>query len=356
MAILRPVRSAVLALLAAASLVAAGCAARAGALPRLFGASASESGRGFSETPIRQGLVAFLITALLFTCAATPANNDGGPTPEKLFAEAFAKLRSYPVAPYAIYSTFWNISQTDTASGGQTVSYTAVHRYAVRMADGVENIMLKRSEGHLPTAAMGHQFVGPFAWSLLGSRRSQGASPMSPDLESGLRVIATVAAVAKPPYSITIAGIETVDGHEAYHLKLRPESDPQRHNLRDLWVDRETFDLREAHYVGSYTPDNIEPSSPSDISVYFEPVGQYWIAMRDVWTFREFDKGIYNLSDAKITSIAFLRSLPDWIFDANAYEKHRAAKEPDCLRIILDAGSGSCDDGANANPAPAATP
>jgi hypothetical protein len=273
------------------------------------------------------------------------ADNATPLTPEQIFAATFAKLHSYPVAPYVIYGTFWNISQTYTAGGTrQTVSYTAQHRYAVRSSDGVDNIMLKRSGKELPTAAMAHEFVGPFGWSLRGPAHARTSSGMSPDVESGLKVIATVAAVARPPYTISLAGLEAVDGHATYHLKLTPDDEPDKHNLRDLWVDRTTFDLRKAHFVGTYSPDGVEPASPSDVTVLFGPIGEYWIAMRDIWTFRQFDNGIYFLFDAQITSIAFAKSLPDWIFDASGYEKHRAAKEPDCLQTILDTGSGVCDD------------
>lgn len=38
-------------------------------------------------------------------------------------------------------------------------------------------------------------------------------------------------------YVITLAGIESVDGHDCYHLVLRPRSDPGRYRLRDLWID-----------------------------------------------------------------------------------------------------------------------
>lgn len=38
-------------------------------------------------------------------------------------------------------------------------------------------------------------------------------------------------------YVIRLTGIESVDGHECYHLVLRPRSDPGRYRLRDLWID-----------------------------------------------------------------------------------------------------------------------
>jgi hypothetical protein len=41
-------------------------------------------------------------------------------------------------------------------------------------------------------------------------------------------------------YAITLAGIESVGGHDCYHLVLRPRLDPGKYRLRDLWVDTKT--------------------------------------------------------------------------------------------------------------------
>jgi hypothetical protein len=53
-------------------------------------------------------------------------------------------------------------------------------------------------------------------------------------------VIAVVVA-AHRNYAISLAGQETVDGHDCYHLKLRALHDPGKYRLRDLWIDERTY-------------------------------------------------------------------------------------------------------------------
>lgn len=54
-----------------------------------------------------------------------------------------------------------------------------------------------------------------------------------PAASPGLRQIAVVSTRTRT-YDITLAGIEPVDGTQAYHLVLRPVRDPGRYRLRDL--------------------------------------------------------------------------------------------------------------------------
>lgn len=56
----------------------------------------------------------------------------------------------------------------------------------------------------------------------------------------GLPEIANVR-VTPREYTITLAGIEPVDGHSDYHLKLSPVTAPKRYRLRDMWVDCRTY-------------------------------------------------------------------------------------------------------------------
>ena len=66
------------------------------------------------------------------------------------------------------------------------------------------------------------------------------ARPKPQPSPTGIPEIADVHAVARD-YDITLTGIETVDGHADYHLKLRPVRAPKRYRLRDLWIDERTY-------------------------------------------------------------------------------------------------------------------
>jgi len=66
----------------------------------------------------------------------------------------------------------------------------------------------------------------------------------SPSPDTRLHEIAEVVSKERN-YQITLAGVDAVDGSEAYHLKMRPLRDPGRYRLRDLWVDTATFAPRK---------------------------------------------------------------------------------------------------------------
>lgn len=58
--------------------------------------------------------------------------------------------------------------------------------------------------------------------------------------DTQLKTIATVTTVSRN-YVIALSGIEVIDGHNDYHLLLRPVRDPQKYRLRDVWVDAVSF-------------------------------------------------------------------------------------------------------------------
>jgi hypothetical protein len=211
-------------------------------------------------------------------------------------------------------------------------------RRAAHTSVGIENVVRFRPPmkgGPLPNADIWPVFQGPFAWTLLpAAPRQTGGASMQPDV-SALRVIANVAAFARPDYAIDLVGIETVDDHSTYHLRLRPLTDPAKHNLRDLWVDVTTYDLWKAHYIGTYGGYGLYASdglSQSDVTAYFKPVLKYWIVSHMVWTYDY--KGHIDY-DTSTVEIAFPSALPDWLFDADAYAQHQKAKEPDILYQVL---------------------
>lgn len=57
---------------------------------------------------------------------------------------------------------------------------------------------------------------------------------------SGLLEIADVT-VYKREYVISLAGEDSIEGHNCYHLKLQPVRDGGKYRLRDVWVDEATF-------------------------------------------------------------------------------------------------------------------
>lgn len=291
---------------------------------------------------------AFLLTCAVvpFLTAQSPATSPA-PPPVQILSRALEKLRSYPVPSYAVWTNDWFIARTasqlvKSTTGGWTDKrsrWRRSERFAERTSDGLQNVTwsIPARSGPLPDAHFSSVFEGPFAWTLHSNATAQSAvpSPMRPDI-AGLKTIATVTAYAKPAYALDVIGIEAVDGRNAYHLRLRPLDAPQRHNLRDLWVDVATFDVWKAHFVGSYpalVPYGTPPLVPSDITAYFRPIPPYWIVYRLAWSY-DYDGSQFGF-DTHVGEIAFPNALPDWLFESAAYAEHEKAKEHDILYDIL---------------------
>jgi hypothetical protein len=73
-----------------------------------------------------------------------------------------------------------------------------------------------------------------------------------PTLNSGLRTIASVRAVNRV-YEITLSGIERIGSATAYHLQLQPVTEPDRHRLRELWIDTQSYAVLKAVTLGNFT-------------------------------------------------------------------------------------------------------
>jgi hypothetical protein len=277
--------------------------------------------------------------AMLLTAAVAPPQPT---STQQIFDESFRRLESYPVPPFAVWTTTWHITERPMGYYTGESSSVEVYRYAVRLADGMENVSEPQANGKLPPATIEPEFLGPFAWTMRSlvhvAPASAGEVMMQPDV-AGLKTIASVVAVAKPSYAFggdsqASPPVEDVAGRAAYHLLLRPLEEPRKHNLRELWIDVETRDLVKAHFVGTYRPFPQAPVSPSDITVYFRSVVGCWVVTRAVWTYD--DPPISYLFDVQNDEIGLPATLPDWLFDPAAYQRHLAAGEPDYLGLLLE--------------------
>jgi len=259
---------------------------------------------------------------------------------QQIFDAAFRRLQSYPVPPYAIWTTTWHVTATPMGYYTGESKSVEVHRYALRLADGMENQSDPLPDGNLPPAMILPEFLGPFAWTMRSSVHvapAAGSAAMLPDV-NGLKTIATVTAFDKSPYSVrtgtgTVPPIELVDGRKAYHLQLHPTTDPAKHNLRDLWIDVATYDLVKAHFVGTYAPTLRAPRSPTDVTVHFRNVLSCWVVTRAVWTYQ--DPPMSFEFDVQNDEIGLPATLPDWLFNDQQYRVHQLAGEPDYLGLLL---------------------
>jgi len=73
----------------------------------------------------------------------------------------------------------------------------------------------------------------------------------------GLKTIAVVVST-KREYTITLVGIETIEGHRDYHLAMQPLSDPQKYRLRDVWIATATFATDQLNLAGNFSDKSTE--------------------------------------------------------------------------------------------------
>jgi len=71
-----------------------------------------------------------------------------------------------------------------------------------------------------------------------------------------VRTIASVTSYVRR-YTITLAGIDSVQGSDCYHLLLQPNRDPQKLRLREVWVDTQTFETRQLVSAGNFTGSRV---------------------------------------------------------------------------------------------------
>jgi hypothetical protein len=275
----------------------------------------------------------FVAAALLFgdTCAGASAQAaplaTPSPSPNQIFLRAFQRMESYPMPAYVISIDSWHVR---TAAK----EYVYRWRYATRTSDGMINSTRYPVEGNaLPANAfISAEILGPFAWALRPAppAEHQPQPAALPDVPN-LKTIASVVAY-RPDYAIDLLGIESIDGHPSYHLRLRPYGDPLKHNLRELWVDEQTFDLWRAHYLGQCGPCN----GPNDITVSFQPAAGTWIVTNEAFVSRcSSSRSDMCRFDLATDDVAFVSGMPDWLFDLAAYREHAKAGEQDYLAGLL---------------------
>jgi len=144
-----------------------------------------------------------------------------------------------------------------------------------------------------------------------------GASGAKPPAVLGVESV-----VSNRNYDVSFVGVENYLGHAVYHLALRAVRAERDHPLKDIWVDRTTFQVWKAHAGAS---GNKGPAAGSiSGQAEFAPMGTYWIVQRASgdgqlrFGFLS-DSGHYEYV---FSDIGFPASLPDWYFDPKSFARH----------------------------------
>jgi len=186
-------------------------------------------------------------------------------SPDEIFhrAQDAWQMRALPV--YESFTlpcadTFLSAACTVPSDDVEFTLRTADGRTAAREL-GTDSTTNTMSQPAVPVGLLrGGYIFGPGGAPLGFFRRIGGtsAAPTAPPNlapDPLMKTIATVTSVARV-YDIQLAGIETVDGHRCFHLKLRTLLDPYEYPLRDLWVDESTYDIVALTYAWDFGDDH----------------------------------------------------------------------------------------------------
>lgn len=143
---------------------------------------------------------------------------------------------------------------------GEAVDYLGVPKLSPTYAFGMT------SGGETAVAP-----AGPDSAALVAQIRQQFNDPAPPDKDSSAAggALKTIAAVSTRTraYTIRNTGLETVDGHDCWHLVLTPTRTPERLRLRELWIDAKTSQTWRLLSAGNFT------GSAAPWVVSFEEIG-----------------------------------------------------------------------------------
>ena len=262
-----------------------------------------------------------LVAALLQTATPAPMPTPT-PNPYQIYREALAHLYTLPQPDYIVDTQHW-LSST-LYDGGATNENVWDQRTVFDSRNHLEcNLRVPYSPSEAP--GIGESYFPPDVWLI--NRRTPTAQAadnpnMAPDL-SDLKTIASVISVAKPSYDIRLVGIDNLTRNGlAYHLLLRPLSDPVKHNLRELWIKTNSYDIVRAVIEGSYRPNYNLILQDTLVFEDFGQIGPYWLVTHKVWSYPyAFSHNTFRY-EVTSTAMQFPATLPDWFFDSATFMRH----------------------------------
>jgi hypothetical protein len=249
-------------------------------------------------------------------------------TAEDIFRQAQRAWQARVVPPYESFRI--SCERTFLAArcdSGEIVEFT------VRMSDGRSFAAGLSAQGTAPRVLrQGGYITGPVETPLGFYRALTNGSPVPmpspPNLAPDpLQTIATVTATGHV-YDIALAGEESLDGRLCYDLRLRPEIDPDRYPLRELWVTQTGFEVAQLAYERPYD----EKHTRARVLYRFAPVGpeHVWaiVHIEAQASVRGFlSTKIERVSD-DLSDLSFPASAPDWYFQSPPPPVVRATAPP----------------------------
>jgi hypothetical protein len=271
-----------------------------------------------------------LTAAAAFAIVAHPVAAQPALDGEEIFARARTVAEARVLPPYLEYTTY--------AAFVRKGHIDAEHFHViVRTSDGMANVtpVPDSQADHIDTKSY-VQRTPPYFWpaTTFGLARDQrndsqsfglmGGAPMpSPDpTASPIATIGSVRAVTHE-YTVTLAGSETLEGVRTYHLLLEPKFDPQAHQIREAFIDAQTFQTRRL-IVAVYAKAGPFHSQPRAV-VDYAPIASAWLVSRGQmnFTLRFGPFAFSGEGEFRILDVRAPADEPDWLFDKTKLAAHQ---------------------------------
>lgn len=235
----------------------------------------------------------FLFVLGIFAASAIaeespPTQTTPGLTPQQMYLRSVRAMKDVPQPAFVTFRenvTGRNIivkcTNKDMAISAHHGDFKASYDVTYRSSDGraMSEPVGQDNATSCPAAILDP--LGAAAISAFGSPRvspSPGSAPTSAPSDA-LQTIGAVRAESSRFYHIAFVGREQHDEHDVYHLKLRAFRDPNEHPLTDLYIDCETFLVRESR--GEAAAHYVVASGRASGIVDFDRVGPYWLVKHE---------------------------------------------------------------------------
>jgi hypothetical protein len=298
-------------------------------------------------------MLGLLIVSLLSIPVPTPLDARG------IYLRARDIVNASSVPPYLVF-TYNDASHYDMP-GWRGYSKERL-RIAVRTADGHAFVQTIRNrsgfQGHMEPVVVGDNAVfpntetyrlGDFPTADFGLRDNETrpgffdppSALVPPASADALRVIGKVSAI-NVPYRLELLKDDSIDGRPMYHLRLAPLRDPAHNVLREMWIDRETFEPRRyvaERFVGSPTLFSyivtIDEARMSGFILNTSLSGQRGSQVLG----HSGDPGVISPMPRELTlnaawsisDVSFPTTLPNWLFDPDTFRLHKQDPLPVAL-------------------------
>jgi hypothetical protein len=285
-------------------------------------------------------LVSLLPGAILLAALASPAPKPQAvstvaagaaptPSPQRILGLIRARFRSHrPPPPYEVYT----IERKQLASNG----------YPDTTGSYIEHVWVRNSDrAALARRVYRDEYRGPLTFERPAFNEDRDPGPPTADLfepaplkphpidfvptpepsQTQLPVIGTTVTTGEYEYKVMSVVLE---GSEL-HVTLTPIRDPMRNRLRELWVDKQTYELHKLVATDRLFDDVGKRIFGVTFTVTMGVVDGHPVVTKIHGDVGDGYNDDGREVDFYFRDISFPATLPDWYFDPHAYAAHEGS-------------------------------